>query len=267
MSLIINESKVTVPGVATTSWHDSNQLKQVTDKNARSAWIRGIVCHSVHGKLGRLLPGAGQAGLAKRYANYQTNTDRYVSWDYTCDLDGSWLVQNDPLKYYTWHATAVNPITVGFELAQLDNGDMYDEQIKKAVLFVDALTALLGVQRQIPWDFKNDKPWLGQVNRIAGSQAGRDVVGIYAHVNQTNNRGPGDPGPWLFYALRDAGYKLFDYDKGEDKLFWEEQQRKLGFVDCDGVAGPRTVSALKASGYAHGMIVHRPIDDQLVVGG
>lgn len=268
MSIILNEAKFEIPNVKTTSWLDQEasvkKINQVTDKNPRATWIRSIVCHTVHGKLGKLLPGKGPEGdLAERYARYQINTQRSVSWDFTCDLDGSWIIQNDPLKFYTWQATSVNPHTCGFELVQLDNGDLYEDQIAKAVEFIDFLTAKLGIQRQIPWDIKNNCSPRGIINRIAGSNNGRDVVGIYSHSHQTKNRGYGDCGPWLPAALKKAGYLTFSFDGDDDKAFWKAQQKSLGISekDCDGIPGPATVRALKASGKAHGMLISRPIDN------
>lgn len=267
MSIILNEAKVEIPNVKTTSWLDqeasAKKIKQVTDKNPRTTWIRSVVCHTVHGKLGKLLPGVGPEGdLAERYAKYQTNTDRSVSWDFTCDLDGSWIIQNDPLKFYTWQATSLNPHTCGFELVQLDNGDLYEGQIAKAVEFIDFLTAKLGIQRQIPWDMKNNCPPKGVINRISGANSGKDVVGIICHYHQTKNRGYGDPGPYLQQALKNAGYETYAFDGDDDKAAWKPRQKALGFADkdCDGIPGPATVRALKASGKPHGMWVSRPID-------
>jgi hypothetical protein len=271
MSIIIKDTSYEIPGVKTISWKDSEgqalKVKEVTDKNPRTTWIRGIVCHTVHGKLGKLLPGVGpNTNMDVTYAKYQTNTDRSVSWDYTCDLNGDWLVQNDPAKNYTWHAGAVNQITCGFELVQLDSGDLYEGQIAKAVEFIDFLTAKLGIQRQIPWDKTLDRPKRGIVQRIAGPGAGRDVVGIYNHHHQTTNRGLGDPGPWLPLALRDAGYELFDYDAGEDLKAWKERQINvlgLSGAQADGIPGPGTVGLLKTKGYKHGLWIPRPMDSLL----
>lgn len=262
MSIVLNEQKLEIPGVKTVSWKDqegvSLGVKEVTDRNPRNTWIRGIVCHTVHGKLGKLLPGFGpKTDKAIKYAKYQVNTDRDVSWDYTSDLNGDWVIQNDPFKFYTWQAGAVNRFTCGFELVQLDNGDLYEGQIARAVEFIDFLTAKLGIQRQIPWDVKNNKPFRGTVARIAGG--GSDVVGVYCHYHQTTNRGFGDPGPWLQQALKDAGYETYAFD-GDDKQVWKERQTALGLT-ADGIPGPGTVRALAAAGKKHGMWVKRPIDD------
>lgn len=265
MSITINHKQLEIPGLKTISWVESPQrVKYITDKNDRTKWLRAIVAHTCDGKLGKLLPGAGiDSGKAATLARYQTNTNRQVSWDFTEEMDGTWLIQNDPLVHYSWQATTVNPITCGFEMIQFENGDLYEEQIKKAVLFIDALTALLGIQRQIPWDKVHDKPILGVIDRIAGSKAGHDVVGLYAHCNQTNQRGKGDCGPWLFLALKEAGYELFDLHSEEDLKIWKQRQSNLGIVNPDGLPGPTTISALKTSGKKHGMWIKRPIDDLL----
>lgn len=267
MSIILNEQLIQVPGVKTVSWKDPEAqalgLKEVSHKSPRNTWLRGIVCHTIHGKLGKLLPGLGpDTSIDIAQAKYQVNTTREVSWDFTCDLNGDWLVQNDPTRYYTWQATSVNGYTCGFELVQHDNGDLYEGQIAKAVQFIDFLTAKLGIQRQIPWDMKNNCPPKGTISRIAGPNSGRDVIGVYCHYHQTTNRGQGDPGPWLQQALKAAGYETYAFDGDDDKAVWKARQKALGFADkdCDGVPGPATVRALKASGKAHGVWVSRPID-------
>ena len=149
-------------------------------------------------------------------------------------------------------------------MVQQDNGDLYEGQIAKAVEFIDFLTAKLGIQRQIPWDMKNNCPYKKTVNRIAGSNNAKDVVGVMGHYHQTTSRGYGDPGPYIQQALKDAGYLTFNFDGDDDKVFWKDKQKNiLGFSDseADGVPGPKTVESLKAKGYKHGLFIKRPIDD------
>lgn len=271
MSIILNDKRYEIPGVKTVSWFDPEAqalgVKQVSHKSQRgNNWIRGIVCHTIHGKSGNLLPGVGpNTSIDVAQARYQVNTQREVSWDFTCDLNGEWLIQNDPYKFFTWQATTVNPITCGFEMVQLDNGDLYEGQIAKVVEFIDFMTAKLGIQRQIPWDKVKDQPKTGVVNRIAGMNRGRDVVGVYSHCHQTTNRGPGDCGKWLPLALKQAGYELFDFDNGDDLKVWKERQTSLGLDTPDGIPGPKTVEAIKHSGRnPHGMFITRPMD-QLIL--
>jgi hypothetical protein len=267
MSIILNEQKFTIPNIKTVSWLDPEAkalgLKEVSHKSKRNTWLRGIVCHTIHGKLGKLLPGLGpDTTIDIAQARYQTNTTREVSWDFTCDMNGDWLAQNDPLKSYTWQATSVNGYTCGFELVQHDNGDLYEGQIAKAVQFIDFLTAKLGIQRQIPWDMAQNCSPKATVNRIAGGNHGKDVVGIYSHSHQTTNRGYGDCGPWLPIALKNAGYETYAFDGDDDKAIWKARQKAIGIKtgDCDGIPGPATVKALAAAGHKHGIYVSRPID-------
>lgn len=262
MSLIIAGKKVDVPGLKVLSWQDGIQwIKEVTDFSPRKKSVRLIICHTAKGVEGKLLPGVGpESSTAKALVRYQTNTDRDVSWDYTIDFDGTIYCQNDPAKKATWQAGNVNGISLGFELVQTEDGDVYEVQIEKAVLLIDALTALLGIQRQIAWDKAGNKPKVGVCSRL--ESGGADVVGIAGHRNQTKNRGAGDPGDHIYLALQKAGYECFDLNEEEDLKVWRERQKTLGFPasDCDGVPGPKTVAALKAAGHKHGMYVFRPID-------
>jgi hypothetical protein len=172
------------------------------------------------------------------------------------------IVSNDPLRRYTWHAGAVNGFTLGIEMVQEANGDLYADQIAAVVQLIDFLTALLSdrghpIQRQIPW--KNGKAVAGVLARLANSDTDQNVTGVYGHRNQTTNRGPGDPGDSIFEALHAAGYLGFDYDSGEDIAWWKAQQRRLGLQE-DGIPGPAMAAALKAEGHAHGLWVERPGD-------
>ena len=226
MSIVINKIKEEIPGVKTVSWADNDpKVKYVTDKNKRTRTVRAIVAHTHEGILGKILDGIGpNTTIDERLASYQTQTDRMVSWDYTCDKNGDFTCQNDPLVDYTWHGNGTNPVSLGIEFIQnLPSGDLYKEEIDKGVLFIDFLTARLGIQRQIPWDKTKNKPVLTQLRRLATCE---DFVGVCGHVHITSNRGPGDPGPWLFLALKEAGYELFDINSEEDKKAWKQRQHE-----------------------------------------
>lgn len=275
MSVVLNDVKMEVPGVKTLSWLDGNpKIKRVTDKNPRKRQTRVIVCHTHHGVPGDLVSGVGpNTTIDEKLAQYQVSTDRYVSWDYTIDANGDVTWQSDPIKEYTFQAGDINDISLGFELVQVvtktnANGDpiranLFEEQINKAVLMLDFLTAKMGIQRQILWNKKENKPVLKPLKRLS-EQNCQDFVGILGHRNLTDNRGPGDPGDFIFEALKAAGYELFDVSAEEDIKVWKERQKNLlGFdsKECDGIPLAKTVEALKAKGYKHGMFIKRPIDD------
>ena len=275
MSIVFDGVKQEVPGVNSICWDDKNsKVKYVTDKTERKRRIRVIVCHTHHGVLSDLVPGVGpNTTIDESLAKYQVSTDRYVSWDYTVDLNGDVTWQNDPAKHYTWQAGDINDISLGFEMVQQTTktdskgnptrANLYEEQIKKSVLMIDFLTAKMGIQRQIPWDKKKDKPVAGTLKRLAEENC-VDFVGIVGHRNLTGERGPGDPGDAIFYALRDAGYELVDVSSKEDIEVWKDRQKNLlqmGAAEADGIPLDKTVQALKAKGYKHGMLIKRPIDD------
>jgi hypothetical protein len=267
MSLVINNKKFEVPGLTTKSWLDGDpKVKHITDMDPRKKRVRGIVFHTHEGVLGDLLPGNGpNTTLDERLAMYQVNTDRYVSWDGTIDLNGDVTWQNDPSVNYSWHGNHTNDVTLGIELIQKlrDNGhhgDVFDDQLDKAVLLADVLTFCLGIQRQIFWDKINNKPISGIIPRLVNDH--RSFVGLYGHRNFTTNRGPGDPGDHVWYKLRDAGYELVFGD--EDKEIWKQRQAQLGIAQ-DGLPLSDTVKAIKEKMHKpSGLWVSRPIDQILI---
>ncbi len=265
MSIVLDGEKIATPGLETVSWLDDPKVPKTTDVNPRTQWLRAIVMHTVHGKVGKLLPGLSKPSTrAESYAKYQANTSRDVSWDYTIDTDGTIVVSNDPIKSFTWQATSVNPFTLGIELVQEDNGDLYEGQIAVAVQFLDLLTRELAdrghpIQRQVPMTM-DGKPVKGVIKRIANSETAKQVVGVYGHRNQTSNRGAGDPGDFIFDALLRAGYKGFNLDANDDVKFWKDIQTRLGLSPADGIPGRGTQQALIAAGYKHGLMVTRPGD-------
>jgi hypothetical protein len=262
MSIIINNKSFEIPELKTISYLDGiGWIKEATDKSPRSRPIKNIVCHTNEGINSKLIQGTGpNSTIDEALARYQVNTEREVGWDYTVDLNGDVTVQNDPVKYYTWQAGSFNPISLGIEMVQQNqNGTrvLYLEQINKTVLLIDFLTAALGIQRQIPWDKIGNKPILTQIPRI---KEFKNFFGIIGHVQITKDRGKGDPGEHIFYALKEAGYECFDLSLKEDLEVWKERQKNLG-IDSDGIPGQNTVNALKQKGLKHGMWIKRPIDD------
>lgn len=260
MGIVLNGQRIETPGLETISWLDDPKVPRATDTQPRRQRIRAVVLHTVKGIRGNLLPGSKPSTRAEAYAKYQANTSRDVSWDYTIDTDGTIIVSNDPIERFTWQAGAVNPFTLGIEMVQESNGDIYVDQVATLVRFLDLLTRELAdrghpIQRQVPW--KNGAPVVGVISRIRTE--GTSVYGIYGHRNQTPDRGPGDPGDHVFRALIAAGYAGHDFDAGTDRDAWKAVQAGLG-IAADGLPGNGTADALKRAGHAHGLLVRRPGD-------
>lgn len=261
MSIIINKQKYEVKDLKTKSWEDDvSWIKHITDKSVRTKPIKNIVMHTHEGIESQLLQGAGiDSKIDEALARYQVNTERQVSWDYTVDLNGDVICQNDPSQYYSWQAGQFNPSSLGIEMVQQNKEGiryLYKDQIDKTVLLLDFLTAALGIQRQIAW--KDGKPVLTQVQRIINKN---DFIGIVGHVQLTRDRGKGDPGEHIFNALKEAGYECFNLSTNEDIEIWKQRQLSLG-VESDGIPGKKTVDALKSKGYKNGLWVSRPIDQE-----
>lgn len=264
MSIIIGGIAHEVPGLRSVSYLDNPTLApRITDSNPRERRVRAIILHTTSGSCGRgkVKPGnfPGDDTRGAVLARYQVRTARRVSWDYTVDRDGVVFCQNDPLERASRHATAWNPISVGIELVQDADGSLYDDQLAAMVALVDELTRRLRIQRQIAW--RGDAPMLERLARAdeKGAKRGADLVGIFAHAHNTKERGPGDPGPAPFRALRAAGYEGFDVAAGEDLATWRDRQRALA-IPADGIALDQTCAALERSGRPHGLWVPRPGD-------
>jgi hypothetical protein len=187
MSIILNAKKYEIKDLNTKSWQDGyKDIKYITDKTKRSRRIRMIVVHTHEGILSRLVTGNGRdSTIDETLARYQTNTDRNVSWDYTVDMNGDVICQNDPFVDFSWQAGNVNGFSLGIEMVQDKDPEnptkriLYTKQIEKTVLLIDVLTAALGIQRQIPWNKKQDKPNLNQIKRLSVAEgSGIDLVGI-----------------------------------------------------------------------------------------
>jgi len=239
--LVLAGKQIETP-FASKSWLDDPAYRIANDKASRSAntWIRGITLHTTHGKYPQpIIPGMGMPGSALANILYWNRSPAYASAHLLLDQDGTVCQCADLVTETTWHATSVNPITVGVEICQAADGSLYQGQIDVAVSLCDWLTVQLGIQRQVPQAYAN-KP----IQRLV--DGARDFVGIFGHRDQTSDRGRGDPGDFVMDALVKAGYERFDLDRLEDRTAWRERQARLGIV-ADGLPGKATVAALKSN--------------------
>ena len=204
MTLIIDGQRVETPGLETISWLDDPAVPRVRDGRRRVPQsARAIVLHTVHGKLGPLSDVPSVPSVrAERYARYQAGSAREVSWHLTVDTDGSVVQSADVAAWTCWHATAVNSWTIGIELVQESDGTVYRPQLAAVVELCDLLCARLAIERRVP--ARGGVPIVGVVPRLTGADG--PWSGVFGHRNQTRQRGPGDPGSFVFLALLAAGY-------------------------------------------------------------
>jgi hypothetical protein len=257
MSLIINGKFVDVPGLKCLDYRDDAALvlKLPEDSRKRSTnWVRGIVLHTTKGIKEKILPGLGpNTDAGDKVARFWSTDPKSSGAHLVVDFDGTVSCLTDLLTVAAYHATTVNDVTIGIEIYQGPKGELYEGQLKAVVLLVDFLTRYFGIQRQYQSPYRKYKP----CPRLSGG--GRNCVGIYGHRDQTDNRGPGDPGDTIFSLLDAAAYEKVDFTKSTDIELWKPRQENLK-VGSDGIAGPLTQKALAATGKLGGMWVARPID-------
>lgn len=257
--LVVDGLRLAVPGVNVINFFDDPRLRLKIGEDGtirpRSAHVQAIVLHTTRGAPDNddhrpqdIRAGAGPSTRA----GYETVADwradhRCAGAHLVVDFDGWVYCLADLVREETFHARSVNPRTIGIELTQGRDCELYADQLSTVATLVDWLTADLGIQRQIPDRYR------GPVERLEAG--GQDFYGVFGHRDQTANRGEGDPGDAVMAELGARGYERFNLRAGDDRTVWRDRQRALGFgaADCDGIPGPKTVAALRARGYRSGL--------------
>jgi len=239
----------------------------------RTRYARAIVVHTVHGTAdGSIIDDIDDTGVFSpsdadlKYAKYQANTTRSVSWHFTIDTDGSIVQSYDPATEVCWHANQTNPFTVGFELVQRGRS-LTATQMHSFVELCDLLTGVGGPRMAIPRVIYMDTGVI--LDTLTENNSGARVCGIYGHRNigyrKTDGaisryRGDGDPGKQPFQALIGAGYAMVS---GATSRTWLLPFQKSAGVPQDGIYGPATRDALAKKSLAFGTMNDRPIDSIL----
>lgn len=258
MSLIVDGGTVDIAGLNVKSWLDVADMRVLREdaRPRRTRWIRSIILHTTQGDEPQVVrAGRGPTGLAARTVSAWGNDSRHAGAHLIVDGDGTVWCLADLVRDATYHATSLNEVSVGIELAQTRQLEVWQSQLDALLVLLDELTRRLGIQRQVHAPYRgSDHP----VARLAAG--GADCIGIFGHRDQSEDRGRGDPGDAVFTQLRQAGYEAWDFAGGKDVAAWKIRQRSLHGLDEDGVPGPVTVAAVEASGRPHGMWVPRPGD-------
>jgi hypothetical protein len=271
--LIIGGKEVEVPGVPIRNFKDEPKLalrvgKAPSDgETPRDFPVSLIVLHTTKGIPGgsnktpqTLRPGLGPDTKAEdRTANYWSTDPQNSGAHIVIDSDGSTACLADLKTVCAYHAgdRGVNHRSVGIEIYQEADADLYAGQLDVVVKIVDVLTIEFGIQRQIPHKYMG-KP----APRL--DMGGKDCVGVIGHRDCSNQRGQGDPGDFIFDALEKAGYERVNYHSGTDLYTWKNRQKdlvaKTGLeLLVDGVPGVATRAALTQLGYRHGLWAFPPV--------
>lgn len=262
--LVLDGTELHIAGVDVLNWRDDPAIELTSWQwRPRSiGWTPLIVLHTTKGIPGgsdrrpqEIRPGAGPGGNARGTIAWWNREQRYGSAPIVIDHDGSVLCCADVTRHVCYHATALNERSIGVELYQGSQAELYEHQLDVAVRVIDALCRELGIQRQI------HHPYKGSLSRI---HDGQGCVGVIGHRDQHDcNRGPGDPGDAIMERLVEAGYERFDFDVSEDVKVWRKRQEDLNELadaglTVDGIPGPATVAALEAAGFGDGLWTSKP---------
>jgi hypothetical protein len=239
-----------IPGV------ECKPYRQLAHVSTRRQPVRAIYVHTSTGERVDVVTGTGPDASAEALGAYFADTTRTASADYAVDAD-SIAVLNDPLRFFTWHASQVNPTSIGIELT-VPGGRLDTRTLRNCLALCDVLTGALGIQRQVPW--VAGQPYSGLLTRATtAGGAGASLFGLFGHDNaaERGERGSEDSPDVVWQWMREAGYEGFDFNAGEDRATWRPRQDALG-VPADGLPGALTVGALERAGRACGIWVPRP---------
>jgi hypothetical protein len=259
--VVVGGKHVPVPGVGIVRSYLQDPTLRLGAKDRRrrrTGWVRSIYVHTSWGLPVKLRSGRGpdlqgDVLMVKRWRE----DSRCAGAHAAVDCDGSAAVFADALEDAAYHAGEANEVSVGVEVKQTKDGEVWVDQLWATCLIVDAYARALGIQRQF------HGPHTTPLLRLM--KGGADAVGVFGHRSQTYDRGYGDPGDDVFFMLRDRlGYEQFHFGRGDDLKAWRDRQAGLNgrrdraeTLRVDGVPGPATVAALRRAGREDGLWVPR----------
>jgi hypothetical protein len=224
----------------------------------RTQWVRQIILHkTLADDPENILGGAGPAGGA--LTTVQAWHDAWVlrrtpdGAHAVVDFDGTFFQLCDLTLMVTEHAQSSNGWSIGIEMKEKVGGMAYMATLQSTVKAIIRIAREAGVQLQMPRLGSYTGHPIPRMNVAGPTPGGPDMVGIFGHRDNTEQRGRWDPGDRIFQMLSDAGVEQFDFAGGEDIATWRERQAALGIENPDGIPGPQTVAALKTAGYIDGI--------------
>lgn len=260
--VVVNGQLEQIPGLVVDNYLGSPwaRLPPEDVRPRHTRWIQQVVLHTTKGIPGGkdqrrqvILDGLGPSKqAAQRCIRAWTENPEPAGAHLVVDFDGRVTAMCDLLTEAAQHGRHTNQTSIGIEIYQGSDAEMYLGQLEVVVALVDWLTLRFGIQRQIPVG-----PFVGPSHRLINGVD--DVVGILGHRDFDHRRGKGDPGSKIFYMLGAAGYEPVNFDLNEDRDTWRRRQRDISpQLKADGIPGPATVAALRAAASVAGLDGRRP---------
>lgn len=224
-----------------------------------TSWVRQFIIHTTKGlAVQRVVPGAGPGNRAKVVADFWRDDPTHSAAQIVADTNGDIVSLCDVLRVASYHAEGSNPFSIGIEIYQESNGDVYEASIKATVATVRALADRLLIPFQHHSAPYANRPLTRMEttnpSRVRVQWGGPTCVGIFGHRDNTRARGWGDPGDAVFVELAVAGSEPLDYHRDEDLAAGSRRQHALvargARISIDGVVGPESMRAARAAGFA-----------------
>lgn len=230
-------------------------------------WVSKATPHTTGGHWPQpIIAGKGTGGRALEIFDMWRGRDRgggetiYSAAHIVIDYDSTVYCGADLVRVMAYHATMINPTSVGIEMCTKADGSIYQATLDACAILLAALahSGRLG-SGLLPIPFQYHRgPYLKNPLRrleVAGhGLPGIDVVGVIGHREQTGRRGQGDPGDAIHECIAALGAEALDYEHAEDLAVGKQRQHALvargAKLTIDGVCGPASISAMNAAGFA-----------------
>lgn len=228
MGLVVGGELVEIDGLTTTSFRDDAGLilcAKVKRTRQPQTKILGVVLHTTKGIPGGhdlrpqdIRDGAGEpigAGVrCVRSWNAAANDPdekkrKLASAHLVMDFDASVACCADLKREVTYHAGKVNERTIGIEVYQGSDAELYQAQLEGVVILCTWLCDNFDIVKQVQWPYHK--------KAVSVLEAGAfKCTGIWGHRDCSNNRGEGDPGDPMIQALVDSGFDAVDFELPPD---------------------------------------------------
>lgn len=219
--IVVNGEGLDIEGLVTTSYREDRKLVLIPKiKRTRRSRVQGVVLHTTKGIPGGkdlraqdIRKGRGlstKAGLrCARVWNSQAQSPdpekvKLSSAHLVVDADAAVYCLADLQREVTYHAGKVNERTVGIEIWQGSEAEIYEDQILAVVSLSNWLCDTFSIPKQVQWPYRRCAVPALEVGAV-------NCAGIWGHRDCSNTRGLGDPGDAVIQALIDAGYEAVDF--------------------------------------------------------